>query len=169
MAFEGYLQVTFSKQGKSKGTSPRNAHKAKIPFIAFEYDVKSPRDVATGQMSGKRQHGTVRIIKEWDANTPMLLNALVNNERISEALFEFVRTDQKKAAEEVYFSIKLTDGTISEIVQRTGGGISGASSAKHDSRQDTMEIEVVHFTFDKIEWEHKIDKTMASDAWTTVV
>lgn len=36
--------------------------------ITFEYDVKSPRDVATGQSSGKRQHGTVKIVKELSVN-----------------------------------------------------------------------------------------------------
>ena len=34
---------------------------------AFEYDVKSPRDVATGQSSGKRMHRPMTIIKEWGA------------------------------------------------------------------------------------------------------
>lgn len=37
--------------------------------LAFEYDVKSPRDVATGQSSGKRQHGTVKIVKEFSVSS----------------------------------------------------------------------------------------------------
>jgi hypothetical protein len=38
----------------------------------FEHEVKSPRDVATGQASGKRQHGSIKIVKEWGAATPQL-------------------------------------------------------------------------------------------------
>ena len=38
----------------------------------FEYDVKAPRDVATGQSSGKRMHKPFVIIKEWGPSTPML-------------------------------------------------------------------------------------------------
>lgn len=34
--------------------------------------VISPRDVATGQSTGKRQHGAVRITKEWSASSPQL-------------------------------------------------------------------------------------------------
>ena len=34
--------------------------------------VISPRDVATGQSSGKRQHGSIRITKEWSASSPQL-------------------------------------------------------------------------------------------------
>ena len=36
------------------------------------HTVKSPRDVATGQSSGKRTHKPIKIIKEWDAATPQL-------------------------------------------------------------------------------------------------
>lgn len=40
--------------------------------VAAHYTVKSPRDVATGQASGKRQHGPVTFIKEWGPSTPQL-------------------------------------------------------------------------------------------------
>lgn len=35
--------------------------------------VEAPRDVATGQSSGKRQHKPFTITKEWDASTPSLI------------------------------------------------------------------------------------------------
>ncbi len=34
--------------------------------IAFTYDVKAPRDVATGQASGKRQHKPINFVKGYD-------------------------------------------------------------------------------------------------------
>ncbi len=36
------------------------------------HTITSPRDVATGQASGKRMHGTVKIVKEWSASSPLL-------------------------------------------------------------------------------------------------
>ena len=72
MAYEGYLELEFAKQGKNKGTSPRKSHDKKIPFIAFEYSVKAPRDVATGQSSGKRMHKPFVITKEWGPASPQL-------------------------------------------------------------------------------------------------
>ena len=36
------------------------------------YQVKGPRDAASGQASGKRQHGPVTFVKEWGAATPQL-------------------------------------------------------------------------------------------------
>ena len=35
--------------------------------------VQAPRDVATGQSSGKRQHRPFTITKEWNASTPTLI------------------------------------------------------------------------------------------------
>ena len=37
---------------------------------ALMRNVKSPRDSASGMASGKRQHGTVTIVKEWGPSTP---------------------------------------------------------------------------------------------------
>ncbi len=37
--------------------------------IAFDYDVKSPRDVATGQSSGKRQYQPLLIRKEFSVSS----------------------------------------------------------------------------------------------------
>jgi hypothetical protein len=45
-----------------------------LNFNEISYGVKSPRDVATGQSSGKRTHKPVTFVKEWGASTPMLFN-----------------------------------------------------------------------------------------------
>jgi hypothetical protein len=39
---------------------------------AAEYSVKSPRDAASGQASGKRTHKPVTFVKEWGPTTPQL-------------------------------------------------------------------------------------------------
>lgn len=39
---------------------------------AAHYSVKSPRDSASGQASGKRTHHPVTFVKEWGAATPQL-------------------------------------------------------------------------------------------------
>lgn len=36
------------------------------------YTITSPRDAASGQASGKRQHGSITIVKEWGAASPQL-------------------------------------------------------------------------------------------------
>lgn len=38
-----------------------------VATAVYEHSVKSPRDVATGQSSGKRMHRPMMILKEWGA------------------------------------------------------------------------------------------------------
>lgn len=74
-----YKLIYKAKQGKTGSTKRGDGSVT----IAFE-GVVSPRDVATGQSSGKRdaasgqatgkrQHKPITIIKEWDASTPTLI------------------------------------------------------------------------------------------------
>ena len=39
---------------------------------ALLHEVKSPRDTGTGQTSERRQHGSIKIVKEWGPTTPQL-------------------------------------------------------------------------------------------------
>jgi hypothetical protein len=57
--------------GTGKTVSTENPEN-KPSVISFEYNVKAPRDVATGQASGKRQHKPILIRKEIDKATPQL-------------------------------------------------------------------------------------------------
>ncbi len=68
-----YNVVYKAKQGKTGSTKRSTGAGGGPHVLAFEYNVKAPRDVATGQASGKRQHKPITISKEWDANTPMLI------------------------------------------------------------------------------------------------
>jgi type VI secretion system secreted protein Hcp len=163
MAYEFYVTVTGQKQGAFKGESPREAHAAKISGLSYDHSIVSPRDIATGQPSGKRQHGPITITKEWGPASPMLFSALVSNELLTSVLFEFYKTTPE-GVEEVYYTVTLTNATVSQVHYTTGTGES-ASSAKTQSSYDTHELEEVSFTYQKIEIESKTGQTMASDDW----
>ncbi|MBZ5638486.1 MAG: type VI secretion system tube protein Hcp [Acidobacteriia bacterium] len=158
MAYEFYVTIEGTKQGKFKGESSRDAHKDKIEGLAFEWKVQSPRDIATGQASGKRQHLPIKITKEWGAASPQILQALCSNEVMKNILFEFIRTTPE-GAEEIHHTIKLLNATISEVhpfIEMT----------KHEERTDVHELEEVSFTYQRVEVENKTGKTMAVDDWT---
>ena len=40
--------------------------------VATGGEIKSPRDAASGQATGKRTHKPMKIVKEWGASTPLL-------------------------------------------------------------------------------------------------
>ena len=154
MAYEFYVTIEAAKQGRLAGESKRAVHKGKLPGIGFSYEVKSPRDTATGQASGKRQHGAVTFTKEWGAASPQLFSALVTNEVIKSALFEFVRTNEI-GVEHVFHTIKLTNAAVTSIHQYI--------AAQEDIDLDNAELEDVALTFRGIEITNVDAKTTASD------
>lgn len=57
-----------SSGSHSQNTSSIQGGQATEPVNSS--NVQSPRDVATGQASGKRQHKPIRVIKEWGTSGP---------------------------------------------------------------------------------------------------
>ena len=159
MSYEFYMTIEGTKQGKFKGESSRTAHKDKSACIQFSYGVKAPRDVATGMASGKRQHDMFVAVKEIGPSTPQLFQACVTNEVLKTVLFEYIHTT-KEGKEEVYYTVKLTNATVAAVKQYF------SQSAKHSESADVHELEEISFTFQKIDMEHKVAKTAASDDWT---
>lgn len=158
MAYEFYVSIEGTKQGKFKGESVRDAHKAKFAAIGFNYEVISPRDLASGQASGKRQHKPIVVTKEWGASSPQIFQALTTNEVLKSVLFEFIRTTAE-GAEEIHHTIKLTNATINSLKQYI------QTAAKHEDAYDVHELEDVAFTFQKIEIDNKLGKTSSGDDW----
>ena len=159
-----FLSVEGTKIGRFKGSATQRGMEDKIPVLRFDYEIKSPRDVATGQASGKRQHNPIRFVKEWDASTPQFFQALVTNEVIKSATFEFFKNNSRTGQSELYHVIKLTNGNISGIRQFTGDAGTSLLSAKAAS-SEVGEYEEISFTFQKIEIENRPGKTMALDDW----
>jgi len=152
---EFYVTVEATKQGRLKGESDREAHRDKLAGISFHYAVSSPRDVASGQASGRRQHQPVVFVKEWGAASPQLFQALVTNEILKSVLFEFVKTND--AGEEfVHHSITLGNASISQIEQYINGD-------PEPPPVDPRALEKISLTFQRIEIENAEGKTSAGD------
>jgi type VI secretion system secreted protein Hcp len=163
MAYEFYMQIEGSKQGKFKGDGIRQKHKDEISGLSFHYEVGSPRDLATGQASGKRQHKPITVTTEWGAFSPQLFQALTTNEVLKKVNISFMKTNEK-GEEVVYSTIKLTDASVSNA--KFYGGIAdaeGGSSAKHTAGGTGHELTDWSFNFRKIEFE--AEKSMAVDDW----
>ncbi len=164
MAYEFYVKIEGTRQGAFKGESVREAHSEKIAGLSYRHEITSPRDVATGQASGKRQHGPVVITKEWGASSPQLFQALVTNEVLTSVQLEFFHTTPD-GLEEVYHTIRLVNATVSKLAQSTGTGESSGSS-KTSATYDTHELEEISFTYQRIEVENLPGQTSAEDDWT---
>jgi type VI secretion system secreted protein Hcp len=161
MAFQFHVAIKGQTQGQFKGEGIQDKRKDKwMPGLGFAYELKSPRDIATGQASGKRQHGPIKFIKEWGAATPQIFTACATNEVLPEVNIEFTKTNPN-GEEYVYHTIKLTNATVSDIRQFTE---STDGAGRHTLTSKT-ELEEVSFTFQKIEVQNTDGKTMFMDDW----
>lgn len=153
------VTIEGTKQGRFKGERGKGD---KIAGLAFHYDVKSPRDAATGMASGKRQHGAITFTKAIDSSSPQIFQALISNEVLKSVLFEF-RNTNANGEEMVFYQVTLTNATISEVEQYAG--MSGSGGARHSGESDNSPLEDVSLTFQKIEVVSQVGKTTATDDW----
>ncbi len=157
MANHYFVSAKGAKQGDFKGENGKKP--GVIPILGFSYGVTSPRDAATGQASGRRQHKPITILKEWGEVSVQFFQALVTNEVLTPVDIREVRTDST-GKEQVYMEIHLTDVVVSSIqIDPT------VETHDHSSVQPGDEVERIELTFRKIEIENKVSKTAATDDW----
>ena len=155
MAYEFYVTVEGTKQGKLKGESDREAHADKLTGLSFHYSVGSPRDAASGMATGRRTHQPVSFVKEWGAATPQLSQALTTNESFKSVLFEFVKTErQRRGARLPHDQAGQRADHRDRAVRRAGTPGSQAG--------DTGPLEKISFTFQRIEIENIDGQTIGS-------
>jgi type VI secretion system Hcp family effector len=139
----GDISVTIdtSKQGQIKTQATE-----------FRYS-QSPRDMATGQASGRRMarqpNEPIVVVKEVDKTSPFFVQAAAKGELLPAVLFEFSRRGSDGKTE-VYQTVRLTNALISSVHMLNGGD---------------RPMQEISFTFQKIEYEHKQGKAAAADSW----
>lgn len=148
-----YLKVKGSKQGDIKGDVTEKGKEGLIKTITFEHEVTSPRDMASGQASGKRQHKPLIITKEIDKSSPLLMAALTKNENLQEVTLTFYRPGKAMGSNELWYTISLKDASISDI------------KSTWDSEKK-MSLEEVSFTYEKIKWTIADGNVSSEDTWS---
>ena len=108
-AFDTYITITGSKQGRFKGESGSE----QIRVVSVTRDTP----MAMAHPTGRRMHSTITITREIDRASPLFAQALATNENLSEVVINFqgasggTKTAQK---------IVLTNATILSV-RKSGG------------------------------------------------
>src|SRR5579872_4319813 len=82
--YSGCSEVAMLSQAVRSGVSTANAslklpHSLKaIPILGFSMGVTAPRDSASGQASGKRQHKPIVVVKDVDTSSSQMFGALAS-------------------------------------------------------------------------------------------
>jgi type VI secretion system secreted protein Hcp len=141
-AQEFYVSIVGAAQGPFKGEVVRKGFEGKIAGLSFDYAVVSPRDVVSGQATGKRQHKPVRIKKAWGASSTQLFSALTKNEPLTSVVIDFMATDPRTGALVLDHTIRLTNASVASITHNSE--VLGASAT-------VPATETVEFVFQQIE------------------
>lgn len=148
----GFVTIEGTKQGKLKNDDGNPQSKIKI--YGLEYQANQITGISTNMITGKRQHSPVTITKPLSYCTPQLYQALYTNEVLKYVMIELVKR-QGDGSEMVYYTIKLTNATVSKISEK--------AEPVAASFSNNLPLEEVSFSFQRIEMEHKEGKTMAMD------
>jgi type VI secretion system secreted protein Hcp len=154
-----YVTVKGVKQGQFKGdVGGMGPTKDQIMGIKFSMQETSPRDLATGLPSGKRQYSPITFTKLWGPSSLQFLAALSTNEQLLTVTFQFssITAQGKEAVTE---KITLTNATVSSI--RRYINVPTGNEAP-----DPRELEDISFTFQRIEYQDNVTGAMATDDWT---
>ena len=146
------LNVTGTKQGEFKGGSKKTDRANAFDIWDTNYQVVSPRDVATGQATGRRQHHPLVVYTEVEkGGVPMLFTALITNESLSKCLLKYWRSDSKSSKQVVYYTIELNNAVVSEL----------EVFCDEDGRPNAK----IAFTFDKITMTWVDGNITGTDTW----
>ena len=155
-----YAAITGQKQGVIKGGVIQKGREGQIACNYFQHKVKSPRDLSSGMATGQRQYDTVVIRKEIDKSTPLITNALINNENLTSAVFNFWRPSSSTGTEVNYFRVALTNASLVSQNWYSPDSLQGGATGAGD-----LPMEEIHFVFQRIEWTWVDGGITAMDDW----
>ena len=161
MALNAYLKLKAQKQGDIKGSVTQKGREGKIAVIAAAHGVASPHD-DSGQATGRRVHQPFVITKELDKSSPLLYQAFVNNELITEWELQFWAPATTAAAsvgaEVQRYTVRLSNASIVDIAFRM-------LNNKNPELQRYPEYEEVSFSYQAIQWIWTDGGVTAKDEW----
>jgi type VI secretion system secreted protein Hcp len=144
------LTLDGQTQGAIEGGVMAEGYEGSISVLGFSHSVISPRDAASGLPTGKRQHRPVVITKRIDKSTPLLFQALVNNENIPHLHLRFYR-ETPEGVREHFYTIELLNASISQI------------------EAGYPNTEAITFYYQKIIWTYEDGGVTTEDDWEAPV
>lgn len=165
MALNAYLILKGAKLGAINGGVTEKGKENSIEVHSFNVEIDSPRDATTGLPTGKRQHDPLVIVKVLDKSSPLLWQALVTNENLTQFVLQFwnsvpVQTGVGTGADTMVYTITLTNASIASIRQFMADNEIPANAS-------LPVREEISFTYQKITWTWVQGGITATDDWSS--
>jgi len=101
-------------KGKKQGIIKGELSDDSIEALAYQHEIVVPRDAASGQATGRRQHKPLTIVKSIDKSTPGIYSMISTNE-ICDVTLKFYRKDPKDGTTKNYYTIILKNAAVSSV------------------------------------------------------
>lgn len=157
MALNVFLKLKGQQQGNILGSAIAKGQDGKIVVIAADHELLSPRDPATGQATGRRQHRPFVITKEVDRSSPLLYRAFASNENLTEWELQFWGANPQGVDVQRYV-VALTNASIANIKFHL-------PNLKRPELAPYLLYEEVSFVYQKIVWTWSDGGITAQDDW----
>jgi type VI secretion system secreted protein Hcp len=144
-------------KGKATGDIKGDLSDNSIEGLAYQHEIVSPRDAASGLATGRRQHKPLTIVKSLDKATPLLYKMLATNET-GDVSLKFWRKDPKTGQTAHYYTIELKNATISNIRD-------WKPNTRDLSADRAGDLEEVSFTYERITWTYVEGGVSFEDSW----
>jgi len=158
MALNAFLHLKGQKQGDIRGSVTQKGREGAILVIAANHEIMSPvSNAGSGAAIGKRVHKPFAITKELDKASPLLYQAMVNNEIMAGWKLDFFAL-AATGVEKQDYTVVLTNAVITDI----------KFVLPNTKDPDTMKLnpyEVLEFTYQSIQWTWIDGSLTATDKW----
>ncbi|MDH5711565.1 MAG: type VI secretion system tube protein Hcp [Gammaproteobacteria bacterium] len=155
-ALYAYMSITGDTQGEIKGSVTMAGREDSMEVINFGYNVSTPYDPASGAPTGQRQHRPIRILKEIDKASPLLFQALVTNENLSEVIIRFYQPSQT-GQQVQFYTVWLYNARLVSIVPSSEAGTQSGP------------LEALSFVFQHIEIIYEDGGITGADDWASPI
>ncbi len=128
--------------------------------MQVSHGVSSPRDRASGQATGRRFHEPLKVLKRIDKATPLLLQALVENQIHPKIELKWFRPSPADGTTEFYFVIMLENASVIKIAPEL-------RFTRDPESANFPPLEWVEFVYQKITYEWKDGGLIYTDDWSS--
>jgi type VI secretion system secreted protein Hcp len=158
MAQPCYMTLTDASGNAIQGSCTIKGHENAVLVEAIEHLIDVPRNPQTGLATGPRQHLGLKVTKQVDKSSPMLMAAMCSAAQLQSITLQFPRVS-KEGKEEVYYTIVLSKANV--VLAK----LWMANCLKTENRE-LSHMEDVCFTYEKITWTWAEGNVEAEDDWT---
>jgi len=159
-ALLSFMQVTGETQGNIEGGSTLPGREGHIELVEYGHSVSQAIDSATGVPAGDKQHRAIRVTKEIDKSSPLLMTAMTNSEKLTDVTIRFWRPSNL-GKEIQFYTVELVNAYIANISH------SSRTYADDDWRTvvTAPANETLTISYEKIVWTWEDGGITSEDDW----